>query len=399
MSVAATPKSLNLPFLVLARVCTTAIFMTYPACLNTLITAWNMSATQAGGVQGMFTAVFALSLLVTSFLCDRIGARHIFNAATLLSAISAVLFAVFARSFESAIVFVSLMGLAQGGTYTSAIMIVSAAVPENRKASAVGWVLAGMSAGYVLSIFLSTSMLALAGYQTAFAACAAITILGWVFGYVATRTADHRPMHRGADAGRFDVPMRRRARLLTLGYIGHTWELLGAWAWIPAFLAAVILTDGTMSAIELGLWTALALHLSGFFASFLSGYAADRFGAENILIAFAALGVLCSVSIGWLSDVGVPLLFAAVTLYGFVTIGDSSVLSSAMTDAVPPQHLGRALGLRSVLGVGAGAISPVAFGVVIDLSSPGLAWGLAFASLAFGGLVATICAVMLQVRS
>jgi len=316
-----------------------------------------------------------------------------------LSAISAILFAVFARSFETAIVFVSLLGLSQGGTYTSAIMIVSAAVPENRKASAVGWVLAGMSAGYVLSIFLSSSMLALRGYPTAFAACAMITVLGCVFGFFATRAAGPQPMHRGGDVGQFDASMRRRARLLTLGYIGHAWELLGAWAWIPAFLAAVILTDGTMSAIELGLWTALALHLSGFFASFLSGYVADRIGAGTILITFAALGVLCSVSIGWLSDVSVPLLLVVAAVYGFVTIGDSSVLSSAMTDAVPPQSLGRALGLRSVLGVGAGAISPVTFGLVIDLSSPEFAWGFAFASLAVGGLVATICAVMLHVRS
>ena len=28
--------------------------------------------------------------------------------------------------------------------------------------------------------------------------------------------------------------------LLMLGYIGHSWELLGAWAWVPAFLAAAI---------------------------------------------------------------------------------------------------------------------------------------------------------------
>ena len=47
-----------------------------------------------------------------------------------------------------------------------------------------------------------------------------------------------------------------------------------------------------MSPIELGLWTALALHLSGFFASFLSGYAADRFGARSVLIAFAVTGCL-----------------------------------------------------------------------------------------------------------
>jgi len=121
--------SINLPALVLARVCTTAIFMTYPACLNGLLTEWQMSATRAGIVQGVFTAAFAISLLISSLLCDRVGAKHVFRTATMLSALAAIVFALFARSFETAIVFMPLMGLTQGGTYTPAIMLVTANTP------------------------------------------------------------------------------------------------------------------------------------------------------------------------------------------------------------------------------------------------------------------------------
>ncbi|MGI9507771.1 MAG: MFS transporter [Geminicoccaceae bacterium] len=386
---------INLPLLVLARVCTTAVFMTYPACLAVLLTAWQMSATRAGIVQGVFTASFALSLLIASFLCDRIGAKRVFKTANLLSALAAVLFALFARSFETATIFIALMGLSQGGTYTPAIMLVAANSPVSKKASAVGWVLAGMSAGYVISIFSSTTLLALQGYQAAFLATASLTILGVGFGHVAVARAKNPGQGDTPDGTRFDAGMKHRARLLTLGYIGHCWELFGAWAWIPAFLAAAILLDGRMSAIELGLWTALALHLSGFFASFMSGYAADRFGARSVLITFAVLGALCSLAIGWLTDMSVPLLLAVTAIYGFVTIGDSSVLSSAMTDAVPARHLGRALGLRSILGVGAGAMAPVIFGLTLDLAPEAFAWGLAFTTLALGATLATICALLL----
>jgi MFS family permease len=61
----------------------------------------------------------------------------------------------------------ALLGLAQGATYTPAIMLVSTNAPPDRKASAVGWVLAGMSAGYVLSIVLANAMLATADYGRA----------------------------------------------------------------------------------------------------------------------------------------------------------------------------------------------------------------------------------------
>lgn len=388
--------SINLPLLVLARICTTAVFMTYPACLSVLLTTWQMSATGAGIVQGVFTASFALSLLIASFLCDRIGAKRVFKTATLLSAFAAVLFGLFARSFETAIAFITLMGLSQGGTYTPAIMLVAANAPERKKASAVGWVLAGMSAGYVISIFLSTTLLTLYGYEAAFLATALMTLLGWGLGHVAVRHAGEQAQDAGATATPFDASMKRRSRLLTVGYVGHCWELFGAWAWIPAFLAAAILADGRMSPIELGLWTALALHLSGFFASFLSGYAADRFGTQRVLIAFGLLGGACSASIGWLTDLSVPLLLGMTAIYGFATIGDSSVLSSAMTDAVPAERLGRVLGLRSILGVGAGALSPATFGLVLDLAPSTVAWGYAFSTLALGAIVATLCAALLH---
>ena len=387
--------SVNLPALVLARVCTTVIFMTYPACLSALLAEWQMNATQAGIVQGVFTAAFAVSLLVSSVMCDRVGAKRVFNWATVLSALAAILFALFARSFETALVLMAVMGLSQGGTYTPAIMLVTANTPQHRRASAVGWVLAGMSAGYVISIFLSTALLALRGYEAAFLATASITVLGWGLGHIAVRRARDVIQETGQADAVFDDSMKRRSRLLTLGYIGHCWELFGAWGWIPAFLAAAVLAKGTMSPIELGLWTALTLHLSGFFASFLAGYAADRFGARIVLVALALLGGLCSLSIGWLADLTVPLLLCAVAIYGFATIGDSSVLSSAMADAVPAQHLGRVLGLRSVLGIGAGALSPAAFGLTLDLAPGTYAWGFAFSTLALGAAVATLCAVLL----
>ena len=388
--------SINLPLLVLARVCTTTVFMTYPACLSVLLGAWQMSATRAGIVQGVFTASFAVSLLASSFLCDRIGARRVFKAATMLSAFAAILFALFARSFETASLLIALMGLCQGGTYTPAIMLVAANTPSASKASAVGWILAGMSAGYVISIVLSTMLTTLHGYQAAFLATASMTFLGWWLGHAATlHAADQKDAEAAADVA-FAPSMKHRSKLLTLGYIGHCWELFGAWAWIPAFLAAAVLSKDVMSPIELGLWTALALHLSGFFASFLSGYAADRFGADGVLLAFALVGAACSLSIGWLTDLNVTLLLVVAAIYGFATIGDSSVLSSAMTDAVPARYLGRALGLRSILGVGAGALSPMIFGLAHDLSPPTLAWGIAFSTLALGAILASLCALMLR---
>jgi MFS family permease len=63
---------------------------------------------------------------------------------------------------------------------------------------------------------------------------------------------------------------------------------------------------------------------------------------------------------------------------------------------VPPAYLGATLAVRSLLGFGAGAISPLVFGLVLDLcTGAGLqesAWGWAFVSFGIAGIGAALCA-------
>jgi MFS family permease len=104
----------------------------------------------------------------------------------------------------------------------------------------------------------------------------------------------------------------------------------------------------------------------------------------------AALGAALSLTFGWLVNWPTPVLVALVLVYGFAAIGDSPVLSTALTESVSPRHLGSALAIRSLSGFTAGAISPTAFGVALDFSNGSAAgWGPAFMVLAIGGLGAT----------
>ncbi|MFQ6550294.1 MFS transporter [Aestuariibius sp. 2305UL40-4] len=385
-----------LPLLVVSRVCATAVFMTYAACLVTLMEAWDMTAAQAGAVQAGFTAAFAVSLLVASLACDRLGPKFVYRVSTVLVALTALAFAVYARSQASALLLVSLIGLAQGGTYTPALMLASANVPAARKSSAMGWVLSGMSAGYVISIIGASTMLEWFDYRAAFLLTALVSVLGVPFGHLATARVEE-PIRTALPAAvPFSAFAKRQTVLLTIGYVGHCWELFGAWAWVPAFVASSLLLAGETSFTEIGIWTACALHLTGFFSSILSGYASDRFGARSVLIGFAFLGMLCSFILGWLPAIGPIALMIVVAIYGFVIIGDSAVLSAAMTDTVPAHKLGAALGVRSVLGIGSGALAPISFGITLDVLPETLQWPGAFAVLGLGGFVALICALLLR---
>ncbi len=381
--------------LVLSRAFVSLIFMTYAASLPTLAREWSMTGTEAGFVQTCFSAGFAVSLFITSWLSDHLGAKRMFLWFCWLGTAAALGFALFARSFEQAVWLYGLVGFTQGGSYTPAIMLVARQLPPARRGAGIGWVLAGMSAGYVGSIGLTQGLIASFGYQVAFLACALGTAAGAIFGTAAAARVASRIAAPPAGAKPAAMFRDRRSLLLTLGYIGHCWELFGMWAWAPAFLIASLGHRFAWGPVGLGIAIAVALHLSAFFASFTMGQASDRYGRRAVLLAVAALGALCSFGFGWSGQLSPALLLAFAALYGFAALGDSSVLSTAMSEAVPADYLGRVLAVRSILGIGVGAAAPVAFGAVLDLSTPGHGWGWAFALMGVGGALATVCAALL----
>ncbi len=101
---------------------------------------------------------------------------------------------------------------------------------------------------------------------------------------------------------------------------------------------------------------------------------------------------------GWLRYQPTLILIPFVAIYSFAAMGDSAVLSAALTESVDRRNLGTAVAGRSILGFGAGGLSPYAFGAVLGtLGNAGSRneWGQSFAVLGFGGIIATICALLL----
>jgi MFS family permease len=133
------------------------------------------------------------------------------------------------------------------------------------------------------------------------------------------------------------------------------------------------------------------------------GRLSDRLGRRSVLVGLAAISTACSFTFGWMLDWPAALVVAVGAIYGFTAIGDSPVLSTALTEAVKPAYLGSALALRSFVGFGAGAIAPLVFGMVLDATNTSgdapTTWGWAFASLGVGGLIATYCAYTLTPAS
>jgi MFS family permease len=228
-------------------------------------------------------------------------------------------------------------------------------------------------------------------------------LLGLAVAWFALRSAPNvvHPRHAGPHV-QTEVFRNPQAARLIVGYACHSWELLGMWAWAPAFVAASLAATGsvTLKAAQVGAYLTASFHIMGLLASSSMGHLSDRLGRRTVLFGLASASAICSLIFGWLIAQPAVLIGVVGALYGFTALGDSPVLSVALTEVVRPAYLGAALAVRSLLGFGAGAIAPLVFGAILDATNPAgttpTTWGWAFVALALGGIVAAVCAFGLR---
>lgn len=371
------------------------IFMAYSGAVPVLMRDWHMSAAEAGLVHTGWHAGYLVSLFAVGFLTDRFGAKRVFLATSWAACASALLFAFFADGFRSAVVLYTLTGLCSGGSYTPGLALISQRFPPRRRGGAMGWYLAASSLGYAVSLLFGSALIALEGWRAFFIAAACGPVIGAVIAHRVLRGSRNIVAHRHAGAGVLlslaEVIRNKPAMLAIWSYAFHSWELLGLWAWLPTYLAAVAAREhGIAAAASIGALLAAMSFGTNAVGSVIGGRLSDRLGRTAVMMMMTVTSLACSLAFGWLYAIPLWLLAAVAIVYNLAALGDSSVYSTALTELVPARYLGAAYSLRAVLGFGLGAISPAVFGLVLDYFTRAageramLAWGMAWLVLGLG---------------
>ena len=384
------------------------IFTTYAAALPLLKGDWNMSASEAGMVQSAWHVGYLISLFAVGFITDHHGARRTFLAGSILASASALLFAFIADGFVSGLLLYGLTGLCSGASYTPGLTLIAERFVPHQRGRAMGWFLASASLGYGASLVLSGLLMPHAGWRGAFVATACGPLAAALISFWTLRATPNVIHARGSEhVGGFAllaVWRDKPAMLLIWAYVFHSWELLGMWAWLPAYLAVSVAHGGSMTAQAAGIGAMLTAltYITSMGGSIYGGAFSDRWGRTKVILWGSCLSLLCSFTFGWMMTLPLWLLVAAAAFYNITAIADSSVYSTAITELVPPQYLGAAYALRSLLGFGAGVISPWVFGLAIDwahgepLRSESMAWGLAWTSLGIGAVLGPLMTLKLR---
>jgi MFS family permease len=390
-----------------SRILFSLLFVAYAAILPLLQQAWDMSASTAGLVQSGWHAGYVVSLFGAGLLADRIGARRTFLGMSMAACLAAAAFAAFANDAISALALYTLAGVFAGGSYTPVLALISRRFAPATRGRAMGWSLAAGSLGYAIGLAASGPLVSWGGWRFSLYVAAAGTLAGTALAFRLMRgIADepHLTESPPPQPSRMAQVLRNRPAMLVIwAYTFHSWELLGMWAWMPAFLAVAAARGGALdvSAVGLGALLAGLTHLTSMGGSLMGGAWSDTRGRTAVMLAMGIASLACSFTFGWLVASPLWLLVAIAMVFNLTAIGDSSVYSTAITELVPPRILGSAYAIRSVLGFGVGAVSPWVFGVVLDATRAAqldetAVWGLAWASLALGAVPGPLIAWKLR---
>jgi MFS family permease len=385
-------------WLSLSEIGTMLVFSNYSALLPVLQKEWTLTNSQAGWVYSSYQIGYIFSVVFLTSLTDYTNPRYIYILTAFWAGISGILFSLWAEGFYSALILRTLMGIGFAGTYMPGLRMVSEKFPSNERGRAIGIYVGAFTFGAALSLFLTGFISTFLSWRWVFLITSLGPIAGGIVAFFQLGEVTWKKVE-GGEKGSFSEVLRNRPVLRMIGgYTAHMWEMFGMRGWMVAFLTACLLTSQidfkkavSLSAIMVGVVT-----LVGSVSNAIGGALSDRVGRANTIIVVMLGSGFISLIIGWTRSFSIWWVLILSILYGFMVTGDSSAISTGVTELAPPGGLGKTMALQSFLGFGAASLSPIAFGYILDFTNPADAitrfgylpnWGWAFMLLGIGGLV------------
>jgi len=329
---------------------------------------WSLSAAESGAIAGAFFIGYAAVVPLTATLTDRVDARRILVAGSLLSALATFAFAAFARDFWSAALLWAIAGAGFAGAYMPGLRALTDRLPPGDASRSITLYTSSYSIGVGLS-FLGAQLLERhLGWQAAFVGvgCGPLVMM-----MVALSLPAYRPTPRaGARLLDFRPVLRNRpAMAFVLGYGAHCFELAAMRAWIVSFWLFTDARSGAPAWLD-AIAVSVAVTMIAMPASILGNEMAIRIGRRRliagVMIASSLVAIAIALGIGLASAAPWPLVLGLLLLHGFAIPADSGSLTAGMVGAAEADYRGATMALHSTIGFGASFVGPLAMGLALD---------------------------------
>jgi MFS family permease len=381
------PAFLSAPSMVLGLLCL-MYFITYVNRQNMatagddIIRDLQLTRGQLGKIIGAFGVTYAIFQILGGWLGDRWGARRtlficglVWASATALTGMVGGLTSLYAVRL--------LLGIGEGATFPVATRAMQSWVPAERRGFAQGFTHAFSRIGNSVTPLVMVGLIGVVSWRGAFVALGVSSlawVLAWVW-YYRDVPADHAAItpgdlatlpNRGQGAAKkqLQVPwarLIRRMAPITIVYFCYGWTLWMYLNWLPLYFKNVYQLQLSKSALF-----SSAVFFAGVGGDYLGGVISDRIlerthdlrkARRDFVVVSFLLSFVFMMLVFFTHDLTIIVISMAAAFFcAELTIGP---MWSIPMD-VAPKYSGTASGLMNTGSAVAAALSPTAFGYIVD---------------------------------
>lgn len=345
-----------------------------------------------GLLASSLAVAWAVSSLVFGAVSDRFGRRPVLVPAvfafSLLSWLSGI-----ARSFGQLFSVRTLMGVAEGPTWSTITATIEESSLPARRGRNVGVVVSAAAlVGLALAPILTTQIAARWGWR---AACFVAGVPGLVLGIILWKfvrepgeSAAH-PHPKPSLAGYLSLLRYRNMLLCCLGSAGFM-----TWLWVMSAFAPLYITEVNKDSATFAGLILAASGLGAFLWGLLLPWLSDYTGRKPALLVVALVSAAVPLTYQMPFLISHPWLMA---IAGFVANGGQCIAALTLvvipTESVPPQFAATAIGLATLVGeIIGGTVAPAVSGAIADRHGLGSSLWIAAA----GALIVCVAALFIR---
>lgn len=350
----------------------------------TLETEFSWTETDYGYIVMLFSAAYAVGLLMFGRVIDRIGTKLGYSISLIVWSIAAMGHALARSTFGFGVARAAL-GLGEAGNFPAAIKAVAEWFPKKERALATGIFNSGANIGAVVAPIMVPWILGVWGWQEAFVITGAIgfiwLIFWWIYYEIPTRQkrlskAEFDYIH--GDDEPDAVADEKPVNWLKLFSIRQTWAfLLGKmltdpiwWFflfWLPSYFSTTFQLDLKKPSLELAIvYTATTIGSIG--GGYLSGYFIRLgwpvFRARKIAMLIFALCVVPIVLAKYATNVWVAV--GLISLAAAAHQAWSANIFTTASDMFPKKAVSSIVGIGGMAGAVGGILFPLLVGNLLD---------------------------------
>ena len=311
----------------------------------------HLNEVQVGWMVAIPVVMGSLMRIPMGVLTDRFGARLVFPALMLFSALQLAALAVWHQGFGQLVAFGFLLGFA-GSSFAVGVPFVSRWYAGRNQGAALGIYGMGMG-GTVLAALTAPTIASRLGSTAPFAFSAALVLaVGLFFGWAAREAPGDGPTATSALEPLRVFRQEGRAWALTLYYFLAFGGFVAMFLYLPKLLVGVYGLGKTDAAAR-----AAGFALMAVLARPLGGWLADRIGATRVLlVSFAGSAILAASLTGFYQQI-VPLTAACLSLAVAFGLGAGAVFK--MVGEEFPGNVGAVTGVVGAAGGLGGFFPPI----------------------------------------